>query len=82
MNKSSSIETMDGTNLINQEKFKLNEISKFENYFNKEIKERKLNSRKWSQYVASFDYIDKILIVLQQVVEYQLFLLLLLLKLL
>ena len=46
MNKSSSVETMDGTNLINQEKFKLNEISKFENYFNKEIKERKLNSRK------------------------------------
>ena len=45
MNKSSSIETMDGTNLINQEKLKLNEISKFENYFNKEIKERKLNSK-------------------------------------
>ena len=81
MNKSSSIETLDGTNLINQEKFKLNEISKFENYFNKEIKGRKLNSKKGSQYVASFDYIDKILIVLQQVVEYQLFLLLLLLEL-
>ena len=82
MNKSNSIVTMDGTNLINQEKFKLNGISKFENYFNKEIKERKLNSKKLSQYVASFDYIDKILIVLRQVVEYQLFLLLLLLELL
>ena len=46
MNKSNSIETMDGTSLINQEKFKLNGISKFENYFNKEIKERKLNSKK------------------------------------
>ena len=33
-----------------------------ENYFNQEIKERKLNSKKLSKYVAAFDYIDKILI--------------------
>ena len=46
MNKFSSIETIDRTNLTNQTKFRLNEISKIENYFNQEIKERKLNSKK------------------------------------
>ena len=35
-----------------------------ENYFNQEIKERKLDSKKLSKYVPAFDYIDKILIVL------------------
>ena len=45
-------------------KFRLNEISKIENYFNKEIKERKSNSKKSSKYVAAFDFIDKNLIVL------------------
>ena len=35
-----------------------------ENYFIKEIKETKLNSKNWSKYVAAFDYIDNILIVL------------------
>ena len=44
MNKVSSIETIDRTNLTDQTKFRLNEISKIENYFNQEIKERKLNS--------------------------------------
>ena len=34
MNKSNSIETTDSTNLTNQTKFRLNEISKIENYFN------------------------------------------------
>ena len=63
MNKSNSIETTDSTNLTNQTKFRLNEISKIENYFNQEIKERKLNSHKLSKYVAAFDYIDKTLIV-------------------
>ena len=84
MNKSNSIETTDSTNLTNQTKFRLNEISKIENYFNQEIKERKLNSKKLSKYVAAFDYIDKTLIVffLQQVMEYLLFLLQLLLELL
>ena len=40
MNKVSSIETIDRTNLIDQKKFRLNEISKIENYFNQEIKKR------------------------------------------
>ena len=55
MNKVSSIETINSTNLSDQTKFRLNEISKIENYFNQEIKERKLNSKKLSKYVAAFD---------------------------
>ena len=64
MNESSSIEIIDRTNLTNQTKFRLNEISKIENYFNQEIKERKLNSKKLSKYVVAFDYVDQVLIVL------------------
>ena len=64
MNESSYIEAIDRTNLTNQTKFRLNEISKIENYFNQETKERKLNSNKLSKYVAAFDYIDRISIVL------------------
>ena len=55
---------IDKTNLTDQKKFRLNEISKIENYFNQEITQRKLCSKKISKYVAAFDYIDKILIVL------------------
>ena len=54
----------DKTSLTNQTKFRLNEISKIENYFNSEINQRKLCSKKLSKYVTDFDYIDKILIVL------------------
>ena len=64
MNKSNSIEAIDKTNLINQVKFRLDEISKIEIYFTKEINQRKSCSKKLSKYVAAFDYIDKILIVL------------------
>ena len=64
MNKVSSIEITDRTNLADQIKFRLNEISKIENFFNQEIKERKLNSKKISNYIAAFDYMDKIFIVL------------------
>ena len=49
MNKVSSIETIDRINLTDQTKFRLNEISKIENYFNQEIKKRKLNSKKLSK---------------------------------
>ena len=59
MNESNSIEIIDRTNLTDQTKYRLNEISKIENYFNQEIKERKLNSKISSKYVAAFDYIDK-----------------------
>ena len=55
---------IDKTNLTDQTKFRLNEITKIENYFNQEINWRKLCLKKLSRYVAVFDYIDKILIVL------------------
>ena len=64
MNKSYSIETIDKINLTNQTKFRLDEISKIENYFIEEINQRKLCSKKLSKYVAAFDYIDQALIVL------------------
>ena len=59
MNESNSIEIIDITNLTDQTKYRLNEISKVENYFNQETKERKLNSKISSKFVAAFDYIDK-----------------------
>ena len=64
MNKSNSIETIDKTDLSEQTIFRLDEISKIENYFIKEISQRKSCSKRLSKYVAVFDYIDKILIFL------------------
>ena len=63
MNKSNCIEAIDKTDLSEQIKFWLDEISKIENYFIEEINQRKWHSKKLSKYVAAFDYIDKILIV-------------------
>ena len=45
MSESNSIETIDRINLPDQTKFRLNKISKIENCFNQEIKERKWNSK-------------------------------------
>ena len=64
MNESNSIEAIDRTNLTNQTKFRLDEMSKIENYFYHEINQRKSCSKKLSKYVAVFDYIDKALIAL------------------
>ena len=64
MNESNSIEAIDKTNLTNQTKFRLDEISKIENYFIEEINQRKSCSKKLSKYVDVFDYIDQALIVL------------------
>ena len=50
--------------MTDQTKFRLSDISKIENYFHQEINQRKTSSKKLSKYVAAFDYIDKILIVL------------------
>ena len=55
---------IDKTKLSDQTKFRLNEIKKIENYFNSEINQRKLCSKKLSKYVTTFNYMDKILIVL------------------
>ena len=59
----------DKTNLTNQTKVRLDEISKIENYFIEDINQRKSYSKKLSKYVKTFDYIDQV----QEVVEYQLF---------
>ena len=52
------------TNLSEQTKFWLDEISKIENYFIQEINQRKSYSQKLNKYITAFDYIDQILIVL------------------
>ena len=64
MNGSNSIEPIGKTNLTNQTKFRLVEISKIENYFIEEINQWKSCSKKLSKYAAVFHYIDQALIVL------------------
>ena len=64
MNECNSIETIGKTKLTEQTKFQLDEISKIENYFIKEINQRKSCSKKLSKYVAVFDYFDQVLIIL------------------
>ena len=65
INSVESIEhnSIDTLNLNNQH-FRLNKIDEVENYFIAEIKERKLMSKRFNKYIASFDYFDKSLIVL------------------
>ena len=55
---------IDKTKLSVQTKFRLDEIKKIENYFHEEINKRKLCSKKVNKHVTTFNYIDKILIVL------------------
>ena len=57
------------SNLSDQTKFKLSEINKIKVNFTTEVQERKIMSRKLSKYIASFDYIDKILIVLSATIR-------------
>ena len=64
MNEYSSNGAMDKTDLPEQTKFWLDEISKTENCFIEEINQRKSCSQKLNKYVTPFDYINKILIVL------------------
>ena len=58
-----SIEANDKANLSEQTKFQLSEIIGIENYFHREINQRK-SYKKLNKYVTTFDYIDKVLIVL------------------
>ena len=51
-------------NLNNQQLFRLNKINEINNYFVAEVKERELISKTLSKYIASFEYVDKFLIVL------------------
>ena len=64
MKKSNSIGAIDKTDLSEQTKFRLDKISKIENYFIEEVNQRKSYSQKLNEYVTTFDYLDKILIVL------------------
>ena len=50
--------------LNDQQQFRLNKINETKYYFVAEIKERELMSKRLSKYIASFDYFDKLLIVL------------------
>ena len=52
------------TNLSKQTKFRLSEVIGIEIFFHQNINQRKLFSKKLSKYVTAFDYIDKILTVL------------------
>ena len=56
MNKSNSVEAMGKANLTNQTKFRLDEVSKIENYFIEEINQRKSYSKKISKCVAVLLY--------------------------
>ena len=58
MNNSNVIE------LTNVNKYRLDEINKIRDYFNNEINERKDIIKKLNKYIVSFDYLDKIFIVL------------------
>ena len=51
-------------NISNEQQFRLNKINEIKDYFIAEIKERELMSKRLSKYIASFDYFDKLLIVL------------------
>ena len=48
--------------LIDVNKYRLDETNKIRDYFNNEIKERKDIIKKLNNYLVSFDYLDKIFI--------------------
>ena len=64
MNKNNSIKAIKKTNLTQLTKLRLSEIIGIEHFFYQEINQRKSYSKILSQYDIAFDYIDKILIVL------------------
>ena len=49
---------------MTDQQFRLNRINEIKDYFDVEIKERELMSKRLSKYIASFNYFDKSLIVL------------------
>ena len=50
--------------ISNDQQFRLNKINEIKDYFIAEIRERELMSKNLSKYIASFEYLDKSLIVL------------------
>ena len=59
MNKSNAIKAIDKTNLSEQTKFCLSEITGIENYFYRQINQRKSYSNKLNKYITAFDYMTK-----------------------
>ena len=57
---------IDKANLTKQTKFRLSEMIGIVNCCYQEINQRKPSSRKLNKYVTTFEYIDKILIVLSE----------------
>ena len=51
-------------NISNNQQVRLNKINEIKDYFIAEITERELMSKNFSEYIASFEYFDKSLIVL------------------
>ena len=51
-------------NISNDQQFRLNKINEIKDYFTAEIRERELISKNLSKSIASFEYLDKSLIVL------------------
>ena len=51
-------------NISNDQQFRLNKINEIKYYFTTEIRERELMSKNLSKYIASFEFLDKSLIVL------------------
>ena len=49
---------------LHDQQFRLNKIKEIKDYIVAEIKERELMSKRLSKYIDSFDYFDKLLIVL------------------
>ena len=50
-------------NISNDQQFRLNKINEIKDYVIAEIRERELMSKNLSKYIASFEYLDKSLIV-------------------
>ena len=53
--------------ISNDQQFRLKRINEIKDYFIAEIRERELMSKNLSKYIASFDYLDKSLIILSVV---------------
>ena len=51
-------------NISKDKQFRLNKINEIKEYFIAEIRKTELMSKNLSKYIASFDYLDKSLIVL------------------
>ena len=70
MNEFNSVETLNKYSSLNaiqlsdHTTFRLNEINKIKDYFNSEIQQRRIITKKQSKYIAALDYMNKTLIVL------------------